>query len=84
MDPASYRNWELIAPPGTVNATVRATKAVMVIGAVAGVVAVGGKNTGSGHDGSVVNFGTVALGTVLPLEVTTVGSATTATLIAMR
>lgn len=83
MEAGSYSNWEVITPPGTVNATIRRTKAIMVIG-TAGAVAVGGQNTGTAHDGSVVNFGTIQPGVILPLEVTTVGSATVATIIAMR
>lgn len=83
MDPASYRNWEVITPGATVNALIRRTKAIMIIG-TAGALVVGGTNTGTGHDGAVVNFGTVASGTILPLEVTTVGSANASTIVAMR
>lgn len=82
MSRDSYSNYEVIAPPGTVNATIRRTKAIFV--QTAGTVAVGSPNSGGTHNGAVVNFGSLVAGTILDIEVTTVGSATTATIIAMR
>lgn len=49
-----------------------------------GTLVVGGANTGPNHDGSVVNMGSIATGTLLEIGVRTVGTANTASFIPLR
>jgi len=72
-----YKHISDIPAPSGSTRTIQKTQAVMV--KTAGVVVIGSQN------GALVNLGTLAAGTVLDgVEVTQVGTATTAGLVALR